>query len=234
MKKTILLASLLTAVISLASAQQKISILGDSYSTFGGYISPATNLAWYNGSDGEGKTSRNDVKEVDQTWWRLLAASQGYEIEQNNSFSGSTVCCTGYRGDDYSDRAFIVRALNLGNPDIILVFGGTNDSWAGAPIGEFQYADWTKADLYSFRPAFAYLMQLLTMAYPQARIYNITNSELSDEVTSSMADICAHYGVTNILLHDIDKQMGHPSIAGMKSIAEQVEEAILAEVKSEE
>lgn len=28
-------------------AQQKISILGDSYSTFYGYVTPDTNLCWY-------------------------------------------------------------------------------------------------------------------------------------------------------------------------------------------
>lgn len=32
----------------------------------------------------------------------------------------------------------------------------------------------------------------------------------------------AAYGVTNIHLRDIDKQWGHPSIKGMKSICEQV------------
>ena len=42
---------------------------------------------------------------------------------------------------------------NLGDPDIILVFGGTNDSWAGSPIGEYVWADWTDEQLYSFRPA---------------------------------------------------------------------------------
>ena len=47
-----------------------------------------------------------------------------------------------------------------GNPDVLLVFGGTNDSWAKAPVGSYQYADWTKADLYSFRPAFCRLMDL--------------------------------------------------------------------------
>jgi putative uncharacterized protein (fragment) len=37
-----------------------------------------------------------------------------------------------------------------------------------------------------------------------------------------MDEICRHYGVTNIHLRDIDKQWGHPSIKGMKSICEQV------------
>lgn len=226
--KSMVLTAFLVLASALAFAQQRVSILGDSYSTFGGYVTPASNFCWYNGPDGGDKAGRNDVATVEQTWWHQLIACLGDTLEINNSFSGATVCCTGYRQEDYSDRAFIVRALNLGNPDIILVFGGTNDSWAGAPIGEYQYSEWTKADLYRFRPAFAYLLAQLAQLYPAATVYNITNSELSADVTSSMEEICCHYGVTNILLHDIDKQMGHPSIQGMKSIADQVLQTIHA------
>ena len=221
--------ALLLLTSAFVQAQQKVSILGDSYSTYGGYVTPATNYCWYNGADGGNKADKNDVSAVEQTWWHLLIHALGDTLEVNNSFSGATVCCTGYRKEDYSDRAFIVRALNLGNPDIILVFGGTNDSWAGAPIGEYQYSGWTKADLYRFRPAFAYLLAQLTRLYPAATICNITNSELSGEVTSSMEEICRHYGVKNVLLHDIDKQWGHPSIAGMKSIADQVRAALVGQ-----
>ncbi|MBQ7020208.1 MAG: hypothetical protein IJN30_04330 [Bacteroidales bacterium] len=35
-----------------------------------------------------------------------------------------------------------------------------------------------------------------------------------------------HYNVQLIELHDIEKQNGHPSISGMKSICEQLLEAI--------
>lgn len=222
MKKSYLLLTVMLMVITLMSCAQsrKVSILGDSYSTFGGYIYPETNLAWYNGSD-RGR-AKNDVENVGETWWHQLLAIKGDSLEVNNSYSGATICCTGYGGRDFSDRSFITRAINLGNPDVILVFGGTNDSWAGAPIGEYSYSDFTKEQLYSFRPAFAYLLQLLQTLYPKARIVNITNSELSPEVTESMQTICNHYGVENVQLHDIDKQSGHPSVAGMKAIATQL------------
>lgn len=221
MKKNTLVIMLVTIISMMSCAQsKKISILGDSYSTFGGYIYPETNLAWYNGND-KGK-AKNDVENVKQTWWYQLIAQKGDSLEINNSYSGSTVCCTGYHGRDFSDRAFITRVLNLGNPDVILVFGGTNDSWAGAPVGKYTYSDFTKADLYSFRPAFAYMLDRLKAHYPKAKIINITNSGLSDEITQSMQEICRHYGVDNIILHDIDKQSGHPSVAGMKAIADQL------------
>lgn len=196
----------------------KISILGDSYSTYEGYVSPAENACWY----GDGYELENDVASVDACWWRLLATEHGLTIERNNSYSGSTVCYTGYDGADYSDRAFITRMTDLGDPDVILVFGGTNDSWAGAPVGEDRYADWTPESLYAFRPAFCRLLDYLLSAHPRARIFNIVNSELSPEITGAMTEICRRYGVPNIQLHDIEKQWGHPSVAGMRSICDQV------------
>jgi len=213
----------LVAIIAATSCYaQKMSVLGDSYSTFGGEMTPATNLCWYNGPDGAYASDTIDVKSADQTWWRILSAETGMSVDTNNSYSGSTICLTGYNGADFSDRAFITRIHNLGNPDVIYVFGGTNDSWAGAPIGEYMYADWTEADLYSFRPAFAYLLDSLKRLYPHARIVNITNCDLSPEITSSMDTICRKYGVKNVQLRGIDKIYGHPSAAGMQAIADQL------------
>jgi hypothetical protein len=37
-----------------------------------------------------------------------------------------------------------------------------------------------------------------------------------------MQKVCKHYGVTNIVLEDIDKVEGHPTYAGMQAICEQV------------
>lgn len=224
MKRLLITALSLCAVVF--TYAQKISILGDSYSTYGGYVSPDWNFAWYNGSDGGDKAGHNDVKDVEQTWWRLLCNEMGYKIEKNNSFSGSTVCYTGYGKNDYSDRAFITRMCNLGNPDIIFVFGGTNDAWAKSPIGNYLHEGWTRKDLYSFRPAFCYMMHYLKQNYPGVRIINICNSELSAEVTETEAKVCEYYGVTNVQLHDVEKQWGHPSVAGMRAICDQLKNVL--------
>ena len=220
MKKLITLTCALLAVLAV-NAQTKLSILGDSDSTFDGYMSPSTNLSWYNNPDNK-SAAENDVKEVEQTWWQQLLKDTDMQLERNNSYSGSTVCTTGYRKEDYSDRAFIFRLGNLGNPDVIIVLSGTNDSWANAPVGDFKYEGWTKEDLAKFRPAFAYMIHQLKALYPNAKIINVVNSELSEDVTSSQAKICELYGVTNVQLKDIDKQKGHPSQAGMKAIADQI------------
>lgn len=216
---------ILTAVACVgmqAQSRRGISILGDSYSTFKGYVLPDSNYVWYP----QEKAENNDVQDIRQLWWHQLIREHGYRLCQNNSFSGATICHTGYKGEDYSDRSYCTRLRYLGSPDIILVFGGTNDTWAKSPIGDYQYSDWSRHDLFKFRPAMAYLLANLQNRYPGTDIYVIINDILSENVTVSMKTICDHYHVPYIQLHDIDKQWGHPSQKGMTQIAEQVAEAI--------
>jgi lysophospholipase L1-like esterase len=223
MRKVALFTVAVIACIAVqAQSKRGISILGDSYSTFKGYVVPDTNYVWYP----QEKAENNDVQDVRQLWWHQMIREHGYRLCQNNSFSGATICHTGYKGDDYSDRSFCTRLRYLGSPDVILVFGGTNDSWAKSPIGDFQYGNWQKSDLYNFRPAMAYLLANLQNYYPGTEVYVIINTELSEEVTSSMKTICDHYNVKYIQLVDIEKQWGHPSQKGMKAIADQVAAAL--------
>jgi lysophospholipase L1-like esterase len=146
-------------------------------------------------------------------------------LEKNDSWGGTTICGTGYGGMDSSRSNFISRVDSLGNPDIIFVFGGTNDAWANSPMGEYQYSDWTKDDCKYFRPALACLIDMLQKRYAQAEICFILNSELREPVNESMREVCKHYNVKLVELHDIEKQNGHPSINGMKSICDQLLEA---------
>lgn len=212
---------LLSLLFSLGVNAQKVSVLGDSYSTFKDQVNPSWNAIWY-GTEYQLSEGVNDVRTVEQTWWHQVIKGMNYTLEQNNSWSGSTVCYTGYNGEWQTNRAFITRVQDLGNPDIILICGGTNDSWAGAPIGNYVYSNWTREQLFAFRPAFAYMLDYLVRNYPKARIVNICNSELSEAITQSQAEICAHYHIENVQLQNVDKQNGHPSIAGMKAMAEQV------------
>lgn len=221
MKKTLLflLAALFICQTGLCSGSRKaVSILGDSYSTFEGCVVPDTNYVWY----WEKSKSTNDVHRVSDTWWYRLITEEGYRLCRNNSFSGSTVCNTGYHGKDYTDRSFIARMKNLGSPDLIYIFGGTNDSWAGVPVGEFKYADWTKEDLYDFRPATAYMLANMIKFYPGTEIVFLINNDLSNDVTESIKTICRHYGVDFIQLEAIDRIEGHPSVKGMQQIVDQI------------
>lgn len=224
MKKLILLPVLLLTLCLSAGAQTKtVAVLGDSYSTFEGAI-PKGNAIWYFKQNDPNLT---DVNNVEQTWWSLLVKKMGWTLGMNNSYSGSTICNTGYNKADYSECSFTKRMSNLGeNPDVILIFGATNDSWAHSPVGEFMYENITKENLRSFRPAMAYMLDWMTKNYKKSKIYFLLNDGLSAEVTESSKTICEHYGVTCIELENIDKKAGHPSVKGMQQIAEQVEQAI--------
>ena len=220
---------------------QKISILGDSYSTFEGYMANDTNAIWYFKADNPQRNKKNDVTKVEETWWhQLINTTKGYSLEVNNSYSGATICYTGYsKGNeprvpiaalsshrDYSNRSFVNRSNTLGNPDIILVCGGTNDSWCGAPVGEYIYGNWTTEQLYYFRPAMAKLLYDLKGNYPTARLLFILNSELKESINESVHTICKHYGVECLDLKDIEKQGGHPSVKGMAEFSRQVRKAL--------
>ena len=142
---------------------KKIAILGDSYSTYGGWI-PEGYLTWY-GIDGvDGKnSSKNDVSSVSDTWWHILMTKYECKLLINSSYSGSPVSYTGYKTDsnptgDERKTAFITRmktdlSASKVKPELILILGGTNDHYAGAPSGAIQYADWNEEDLKSFFPA---------------------------------------------------------------------------------
>lgn len=222
MRKSVILFTILAAILSLplnAQSRKSVSILGDSYSTFKGFVTPEKNRTWYSTVANPEKT---DVDKVSQTWWHQLIRNQGYRLVTNNSYSGATICNSGYSNNDYSDRSFVTRLKNLGSPDIIYIFGGTNDDWAKSPMGEYKYADWTAADLYQVRPATAYLIASILDYYPGTEVTVIINSDMRPDVAESLETIAKHYGVGCVLLHDIDKRAGHPTVKGMTQIATQI------------
>ena len=155
----ILFCSVILTLLTQCQNPKKVSILGDSYSTFEGHVFPENNALWYFKIPRYG----TDVSSVNQLWWHQLIAGKNYQLEVNNSFSGSTISNTGYNNMDASCCSFLARMNNLGNPDIIFIFGATNDVWARAPLGDFQYSDWTKGSLFQFRPAMAFMLDAQTL-----------------------------------------------------------------------
>lgn len=211
-------------------------ILGDSYSTFKGHI-PQGYATYYKNEGpyylektGEAFDPETDVFAVEQTWWHQFICETDSRLLQNCSWSGTTVCNTGYDGVDASAKSFIGRLDQLieqdyfrtNRVDTLIVFGGTNDTWAKSPLGEMMYADWTKEDLYSVLPAIGYLFHRLVEHLPQTRLLCVLNTKLRPEIAEGFVAACEHYGVDYVALEDIDKKSGHPTILGMKQIKEQI------------
>lgn len=218
MKNPVIIYLLVASLFTPSWCQKRISILGDSYSAYKGYVSPVTNAIWYTDS----MRHKNDVRRVEYMWWWILMEELHATIDINNSYSGSTICNTGYYHKDYSDRSFIARMKNIGQPDLLIIFGGTNDCWVRAPLGKYIHNKWTDTDLFKFRPALCYMFDYLKSNHPKVRILFVCNSDLTKPYTQSIKAACQLYKVELLELHNIDKQDGHPSILGMQQIAQQI------------
>ena len=201
-------------------------ILGDSYSTFAGYI-PDGYLTYYS----ENEKPETDVTKSSQTWWLQVMEEANLNLVLNNTWSGSSFCYTGYNNSDCSkSSSFIYRLKQLIKERFfekneihkVFVFGGTNDSWSNAPLGEMKFKDWTNDDLYCVLPGICYFLNLLKETLPHADIYCMINTGLKPEISSCIKESCKRYDVTPIIFDTIDKRDGHPTIQGMKDIKDEV------------
>ena len=211
---------------------RNILILGDSYSTFEGCI-PEGYATYY---------PALDVTRAEQTWWSRVLRATGARLAQNNSWSGSTVCHTAYDGVDCSQtNSFICRYRKLKKEgffeknavDTVLVFGGTNDSWALDPLGEMLFDEPKESDLFCVLPAICHLTASLKRDLPKAEIVLMINAGIKEAIQNTFEAAAAHYGVKSLRLRDIEKASGHPTANGMAQIAEQVLAALSCEAKNE-
>lgn len=204
-------------------------IFGDSYSTFEGYIPEGYDVYYFDGR------SSTDVTRVQETWWHLLCREANLNLIHNNSWSGSTIGYTGYRGTDCSaSSSFIYRLRKLAESgffeeneiDTVFVFGGTNDSWSNAPLGEAKFSDWEEKDLFFVLPAIGYFLHALKALLPKAKIYCLINTEIKEEIISCLQEASKKYGITTVSFDTIDKTNGHPTVQGMKDIKNSVLKAL--------
>ncbi len=200
---------------------KKISILGDSISTFEGYTV-------HEGLFYERYIQNiSGVKNVEQTWWMQVIRGLGAELLVNDSFSGSEVS-----GNISTSGTSSKRLKNLGaegTPDIIFIYMGTND-WGYYVMPE------------DFRKAYQLLLEKVKNLYPNAKICCATllrgkepknksdlfiNVEgcLSPRLYSSVIRDCARE--SGAYLIDLEKYQVeydtidgvHPDIHGMEQIA---------------
>ena len=61
-------------IYALSAASQRVSVLGDSYSTYEGFMTPSTNELWYYAKN---DTAKTDVSCVQDTW----AAYKGQRLQ---------------------------------------------------------------------------------------------------------------------------------------------------------
>ena len=196
--------------------KKKISILGDSLSTFEGYI-PPQNISYY-------PNVNNDVNSVKQTWWDILLNTINATLEINNSFSGAKVS-----GTDAS--SFITRHAELGNPEYIIIHGGTNDaSWANVPAGELHFdSPLNDLNINEFSDAYDFLIRCILDKYKHTNIILVIPSIVSNEYANSIISICEHYqlfGYVDLRNITLTLSSGHYQKDSMQVVAEKVLEVI--------
>ncbi len=145
-----------------------LSILGDSLSTYEGWIpGECTNFFPMNG----------ELTDVSETWWMQVLAQTGMELCSNNSSAGCT--CAGdslYTGEvKYgcsTDRISLLTGSQGKMPDVIIVFMGTNDLLKGVPLGDNDGTGLVEeGEIDNFSDAYTLILDKLASEYPMAQVY---------------------------------------------------------------
>lgn len=209
----------------------KISILGDSISTYQG-CNPDNYEVFYDDkmSDENGLSSAND------TWWAQVINHLGGQLLINNSYSGSRVCDM-----EFPSGRSIERISNLGiaenAPDIILIYIGFNDFARGfgvyenmfmfkAPTFYDSYKDmilkiksnYKKSKIICATLMKTYIKDNTDWQFPTNRsdiaidIYNDSIKKIGDELNVLVADI-GKYPAYETLDAKHPTKLGHKTIA---------------------
>ena len=195
---------------------KKISILGNSISTFKqeGYMIPGYRMYYPRPS---GSTDKSvDVRTVDDTWWKKVIDRTNSYLEVNASWSGS--CASNRRQSDGYPN-FVDRVNVLGNPDIIFIELGSNDSGWGVDIGEIDFNAETY-DLSKFAPAYIKGIQTIIKTYPKAKIICLA-FKMKKSYEDVIRTVANHYKLSFISLRDLHEET-HPCKEEMQNVANRI------------
>ena len=215
------------------SSKKKVSLLGDSITTYQGWTAYPNNYEYPKAS------SYPDFTSVTQTWWYQLIYQKmsSAVLEVNSSYCGTQI--QDHASQGHPGYGFLQRYVDLGNPDIILINGGTNDISRDLPMGSLDFSIPTEQlDTYQFAQAYDKLIRLVRERYPSALVLCILGDRYFDGMKTSGAaataivhEICTHYGVPYAEVNFGDQrstcryQNGsnvHPTPEGMSFMADAV------------
>lgn len=161
----------------------KIAILGDSISTFDGYM--ASDIEGYEGQPYSVFYPKGDVKKVKDTWWYKVTSMLGTDFDNlcNCSWGGSKVSgksgsetsaivgCSTKRIADLSAKGFA--------PDLVICYISCNDWNDNVPLGDWSRQDPVpqEGNKTTFREAYALMLHKIKEFYPQAIVVCLTNIE---------------------------------------------------------
>lgn len=229
-----------------------VSIMGDSISTFQGYI-PAGYYDFF--------PENGLVSDVNDTWWKRVLDEEEWTLCVNGSSSGATCVgdSTSMDNPQCSCNEFRTGGLSGSDgtaPDIIIVYMGTNDFLQSIPLGD---NDGTRAvaegQVAMFGDAYTLMLDKLRVKYPASQIYCCTITqvggygtdtpyvEMVNGVGLTTADYSARIaqiagnknlpvidlqgcGIAVENLHNTTADGVHPTPEGMQYIAEAVRKVL--------
>lgn len=154
---------------------KRLSILGDSISTYEGYI-PSGNVTYY---------PQDTIQAVTDTWWKKLIDALGMVLDTNNSWSGSRVTTT--NGDNAA--GCMTRCQNLGTPDVIIVYMGINDFNNEVSLGTYDGKSAVPSTTTTFREAYGIMLDKILTAYPRAEVWVATLPQCERNTPSGFPEI---------------------------------------------
>ena len=164
-----------SATVSLQG--KKVSILGDSISTFTGTM-PADYNIYYPES--------GDIPNAGQTWWGQLLANTGMVLCRNASSANTDVTGNSLALDGSAPGCSIRRLVDLrgtdgSSPDVIIIYMGINDFARSRTLGSFTAPGvQTEGEVMVFTDAYELMLQKIKALYPTASIYCCTLLERCD------------------------------------------------------
>lgn len=202
-----------------------LGILGDSISTYKGYIPGGfVHFPYYASSDDGGRVT------LEQTWWRITQQTLGCRLGVNNSYSGTCVMNEyGYTtsAENISRLQHSTRFDNL-PPDIMIIYMGNND----ALVQNLNTANFEKSyrnmlnNIYTLYPniqlflgTLSYEKYFVGKDYYQehllvtAEVNRIIKS-LAHEYNLPIIDFATAYSDSSYLFDTI-----HPNVLGMSALA---------------
>lgn len=153
-----------------------LSILGDSISTFAGYI-PSGNVTYY---------PSGSVTVVTDTWWKKLMSALGMDLNINNSWSGSRVTTTA--GD--TSAGCMSRCENLGtSPDVIIVWMGINDFNNEVQLGTYDGTTAIPSATTTFREAYGIMLNKILTKYQTSEVWVCTLPQCEENAGTGFPEI---------------------------------------------
>lgn len=200
---------------------KKMSILGDSISTFGTPNQNNTTGMWCYANNTCRYPQNDLLTDVNDMYWKKILDNFGMNLGVNESWRGTRVSWDGSTettvigaNKHLASNARIQHLGSNGTPDIILIYGGTNDAGGNVLLGTFNREspkDYTDEEINNlpvntFADAYRTMIIRILKAYPNSKVliclpnftetyYTIENLDNYVEVIKEIAD---YFGIKYI------------------------------------